>query len=92
MNSIQKEKLPIEIHFPLNDLDIMKILKGVEYTQKVYLNHKQMVHIKVFSSDRVKPISWENWRRLFAVCDSHPELQKVLRFIEAENEHGINPL
>jgi hypothetical protein len=40
-----KEKPPIEINSPLNDLDIIKILKGVEYTKQVYTDYKQVVLI-----------------------------------------------
>ncbi len=87
-----EEKPPIEIHFPLNDLDIMKILKGVEYTQQVHLPYIQFVRIKVFSSDRVKHISWENWRSLCRIAYGNPELEKIIRFIENENDYGIHPL
>lgn len=85
-----KPKPPIEINFPLNDLDIMKILKGVEYSQEVHLNPKQVVRVKVFSSDRVKHISWENWRSLCAAAYKNPELERIIKFIENENDYGMH--
>lgn len=87
-----KEKPPIEINFPLNDLDIMKILKGVEYTQQIHVDHNQIVRVKVFSSDRVKHISWENWRELCIAASRNPELERIIRFIENENDYGLHPL
>lgn len=70
----------------------MKILKGVEYTQQVHLHYKQMVRIKVFSSDRVKHISWEHWKSICQASYGNPELEKVIRFIENENDYGFHPL
>jgi len=82
-NELQ-EKPPIEINFPLNDLDIIRLLKGVEYTQQVYLHPKQMVRIKVFSSDRMKHISWNDWRQIVHASYSSPHLMDVIRRIENE--------
>ena len=79
-----QEKPPIEINFPLNDSDIICLLKGVEYTQQVYLYPKQMVRIKVFSSDRMKHISWDDWRRIVHACYSNPELMDVIQRIDNE--------
>lgn len=54
LESNEKQNLPIEINFSLNALDIMKLLKGEEYRQEFYLNKKQIIKVKVFSSDRKK--------------------------------------
>ena len=79
---------PIEINFPLGDKDILKILKGVEYNQILTvgaINEKpQRIHVRVFSSERVKNISWENWRKIVRACYSNPDLEQVIRDIESE--------
>jgi hypothetical protein len=60
-------------------------LKGVEYTQKVHLHKQKTVRIKVFSSDRVKHISWDEWRNLCQAAYSNPDLEQIIRDIEMKN-------
>lgn len=86
MNELEKfhEKPPIEINFPLSDADIMKILKGVEFTQEVHLHSKSKVRIKVFSSDRIKHISLDNWRKIVRAAYASPELMHIIDEIERE--------
>ncbi len=84
MNDFTKEELEIEINFPLNDADIIRLLKGVEYTQQVYLHPKKMVRIKVFSSDRVKHISLGDWLKIVHASYSNPDLMAVIQRIENE--------
>lgn len=83
-----KEERPIEINFPLGDKDILKILKGVEYNQILTIGtfdiKPQRIHVRVFSSDRVKNISWENWRRIVAAAYCNPDLMDVIQRIENE--------
>lgn len=80
-----KSERPIEINFPLGDEDIIKILKGVEYNQILTIgvfDHKpQKIHVRVFSSDRVKHISWENWKKIIHASYSNPELNDLIQKI-----------
>lgn len=78
------DKKPIEIHFPLKDSDILKLLKGVEYSNSQYINSDLQVHIKVYSSDRVKYISWENWRKLCAISYNIPLMRDIISEIDNE--------
>ena len=83
-----EEERPIEINFPMADKDLLKILKGVEYNQILTVGalntQPQRIHVKVFSSDRVKHISWENWRKIVRACYSNPDLEHVIRYIESQ--------
>lgn len=88
MNDLeQKKQIMIEINFPLNDLDIINILKGVEYNQETHLNSGQKIRIKVFSKNRVKHISWENWMMIKRMCYLNQELEGIIRLIEEEIEN-----
>lgn len=82
------EKPPIEVNFPLNDSDILKILKGVEYNQIVAVGALDTppirFHIKVFSSDRIKHISLDNWRKIVRAAYASPELMHIIDEIERE--------
>jgi len=84
-----KEERPIEINFPLGEKDILKILKGVEYNQILTVGsfdaNPVKVHVRVFSSDRIKHITWENWRKLIHACYSNPALMDVIQSIENDN-------
>lgn len=84
------EERPIEIHFPLDERDILRLLKGIEYNQIVTFgaleNKPQRIHIRVFSPDRVKHISWEKWRKFVFLCMQYPELIHTIEEMEKENE------
>jgi hypothetical protein len=82
------EERPIEVHFPLNEKDIIKLLKGVEYNQILTIGlpeqKTQRIHVRVFFSDRVKHVSWENWRKIVTACYSNPDLMDLIQRIENE--------
>lgn len=83
----QLEERPIEVNFPLDEKDILRLLKGVEYNQILTLGVFEKpirIHVKVFSSDRVKYITWENWRKIIDASYSHPALMDIIRKIESE--------
>lgn len=80
---------PIEMHFPLTDVDIMRILKGVEYNQLQTLRDGTKIRVSVYSSDRVKHISLENWRHLVKAAYNYPELMRIIQYIENENDAGL---
>lgn len=81
-----KEQRAIEINFPLRDIDLLKILKGTEFNLIKHLPDGKKIHIKIFSPDKVKHISYENWCHLVAASWSNPELQKIIEFIETSQE------
>ena len=87
-----KEPHPIEVHFPLSSRDVIRILKGVEYNQEQILRDGTRLRVTVYSSDRVKHISWDNWRHLVAAASKDPELMRIIQFIENENDAELNPL
>jgi hypothetical protein len=74
----------IAIDFPLDDKDIIKIMKGNEYSLYKMISPRIEIRVKVFSSDRVKNISWENWRLLTKFAWEHPELRSLIKKIESE--------
>jgi hypothetical protein len=83
------EERPIEIMFPLNERDILKILKGVEFNQILTIgtfeSKPQRIHVRVFSSDRMKHITWDNWRKILYASHNNFDLMQVIQQIESEN-------
>ena len=86
--SIQER--PIEFHFPLDDSQIVKLLHGVEFNKIIttgfFDNHPQRIHVKVYSADRVKKISWKKWQKLVYSAMNYPELMNVIHEIDNEND------
>lgn len=83
-----KEDRPIEVHFPLPERDILKLLKGVEFNQILtigLLDQKpQRLHIRVFSADRVKHITWDQWKKIVHASFNNRELRNVIEEITYE--------
>jgi hypothetical protein len=82
------EERPIEVPFPLDEKDILRLLKGVEYNQILTVGalekKPQRIHIRVFSPDRVKQISWEQWQKIVYASFNNPDLMRVIEDIHNE--------
>ncbi len=76
----------IAIDFPLDDKDIIKIMKGNEYSLYKMISPRMEIRVKVFSSDRVKNISFENWQELRKISWDNPELRKLIEKITNEEQ------
>lgn len=78
--------VPLEIHFPLSEKDLINLIKGVEYNQIRYLSDGNQIRIKVYSADKIKHISLNNWIKIVHASYSNPALMDLIHEIESGNE------
>jgi len=73
-----------ELHFPLSESDIINILKGVEYSMLQTTIEGIRICARIYTADRQKVISLENWHRILYLSYNDPSLMDLLRDIDKE--------
>lgn len=75
-----------EINFALNDDEILSLLKGIEFNLIQHYGQNAAVRVRVYSKDRKKILSSEQWRNIRQMACSDPALDSYLRAIEANDD------